>query len=156
MNGSPPSNAKILIRWIFQLLGAAILLQTLYFKFTGAAESVYIFETIGIEPWGRYGSGIVELCAGILLLVPSTAWIGAILALFVMFGAIFFHLTVLGIEVMEDGGTLFYLAITVSISSAVVLYLQKDRVKTVIERFRGTGPGIPTQEPEEDLLGEDI
>ncbi len=86
--------------WFLQLLAAIILLQTLYFKFTGAEESVYIFEAVGMEPWGRYGSGIVELIAGVLLLIPRTAWIGAALAIGVISGALFFHLTTLGIEVM--------------------------------------------------------
>ncbi|ELR70081.1 hypothetical protein C900_04078 [Fulvivirga imtechensis AK7] len=67
--------------WIARIVAAVILLQTLYFKFTGAAESVYIFTTIGMEPWGRIGSGVAELVAAVLLLVPATAWLGALLAL---------------------------------------------------------------------------
>src|SRR6188472_1144817 len=89
---------------ILKLIVAVILLQTLYFKFTGAPESKYIFETVGMEPWGRTGSGIVELIAAILICIPRTTWLGAILALGTVTGAIFFHLTKLGIVVMDDGG----------------------------------------------------
>lgn len=111
--------------WFLQILAAIILLQTLYFKFSGAEESIYIFKTVGMEPWGRYGSGIVELIAGILLLIPRTAWIGAALAIGVMSGALFFHMTTLGVEVMGDGGALFYLAVTVFVAGASVLYIRR-------------------------------
>ena len=100
--------------WIVRLTAAVILLQTLFFKFTGAPESVYIFTKVGMEPWGRYGTGVVELVASILLLSSCHCWLGAALALGVMGGAIFSHLTVLGIVVQDDGGLLFALAITVA------------------------------------------
>ena len=111
-------NLSTIASWVLQLVVAVILLQTLFFKFTAAAESVYIFSTLGAEPWGRIGSGVVELIAAILLLLPSTITIGAGLALVVIVGAIFSHLTVLGIEVQGDGGLLFFLALTVFIASA--------------------------------------
>ena len=91
------------VSFFLKVIVAAILLQTLYFKFTGAPESIYIFETVGMEPWGRIGSGIVELIASVLLLIRRTAWLGALLALGTICGAIFFHLTILGIEVQGDG-----------------------------------------------------
>ena len=100
-----------IIAWICRVAAAVILLQTLFFKFTAAPESVYIFTKVGLEPWGRIGSGIAELIAAILILVPATTWLGAGLALAVMAGAIFSHLTVLGIVVMDDGGLLFGLAL---------------------------------------------
>lgn len=98
---------------ILRILAAVILLQTLYFKFTGAAESVFIFETLGMEPLGRYGSGMAELISAILLLIPRTVVLGALGGALVMLGAIGSHLGPLGIEVMEDGGLLFGLACTV-------------------------------------------
>ena len=118
-------NTSVVVSWVLQIVVSVILLQTLFFKFTGAPESVYIFSTLGAEPWGRIGSGVVELIAAILLLVPATIAIGAVLSLGVMVGAIMSHLTVLGIEVQGDGGLLFALALTVFVGSAVVLVLRR-------------------------------
>ena len=124
-------NTPIVVSWALQIVVAVILLQTLFFKFTGAAESVHIFSTLGAEPWGRIGSGVVELIAAILLLVPATVTIGAVLALGVMVGAIMSHLTVLGIEVQGDGGLLFTLALTVFVGSAVVLVLRRRDIPVI-------------------------
>lgn len=123
--------------WILRFAAAAILLQTLFFKFTGAPESVYIFTTVGQEPWGRIGSGVVELVAALLLLIPFAAAtaVGALLALAVMSGAIFFHLTKLGIVVQDDGGTLFALAIVVWTSSAVVLCIHRRHLPVIGARL---------------------
>ena len=121
--------------WLLQLLAAVILLQTLFFKFTGAEESVYIFSTLGAEPWGRIGSGVMELIASILLLVPSTVPIGAVLAIGVMAGAIASHLTILGIEVKGDGGLLFGLAVVTLVSSAIVLFLRRAQLPVVGRYF---------------------
>ncbi len=123
------------VSWLLQVVAAVILLQTLFFKFTAAEESVYIFSTLGLEPVGRIGSGIAELIAAILLLVPSTVPLGAALALGVMTGAIVSHLTVLGIEVKGDGGLLFALAITVFVSSAIVLFLRRSDIPLVGQYF---------------------
>ncbi len=120
-----------IVSWGLQLLVAGILLQTLFFKFTGAAESVYIFSMLGVEPWGRILSGIVELIAAVLLLVPATTTVGATLALGVMAGAIGSHLTVLGIEVMGDGGLLFGLALVVFVSSAAILVLRRGEIPLI-------------------------
>src|SRR6476660_8266562 len=95
------------LSWILRIVAALILLQTLFFKFTAAPESVYIFTKVGAEPWGRIGSGVIELIAAALLLTPRFAWAGSILAMGVMAGAIVSHLTVLGIEVQGDKGLLF-------------------------------------------------
>ena len=113
------------VSWLLRAVVAVILLQTLFFKFTGAPESVYIFKTVGQEPWGRYGSGVVELIAAISLFVPSLVPVGAGLALGVMSGAILFHLTKLGIVVQDDGGLLFGLALVVWAGSALVLWLHR-------------------------------
>jgi putative oxidoreductase len=125
------------VSWVLQLLAAAILLQTLYFKFTGAPESVYIFTRVGAEPWGRIGSGVVELISAVLLLMPPTVTVGAILALGVMAGAIFSHLTVLGIEVQGDGGLLFGLALTVAFACAAILVLRRREVPWLGARLGG-------------------
>ena len=120
-----------IIVWICRVAAAVILLQTLFFKFTAAAESVYIFTRVGLEPWGRIGSGIAELIAAILILIPATTWLGAGLALAVMLGALFSHLTVLGVVVMDDGGLLFGLALAVAACSVVLLFLQRRRVPII-------------------------
>jgi len=125
------SRAQTIASWIFQLVAAVILGQTLFFKFTGAPESRYIFETLGAEPWGRLGSGALELVAVILLLVPRTAGAGAVLALGLMTGALGAHLTRLGIEVQGDGGLLFALAITVFVSALVVAWLRRAAIPVV-------------------------
>jgi len=121
--------------WVAQLLVAAILFQTLYFKFTGAPESVYIFETLGLEPWGRLGSGVAELVAGVLLLIPSLAVVGAVLALGAISGALLSHFTVLGIEVQGDGGLLFGLALVVFFGSLAVLVLRRHEIPVLGSRF---------------------
>jgi hypothetical protein len=119
------------ISWLLRLTAAVILLQTLFFKFTGAKESVYIFRTLGMEPWGRYGSGVAELVASALLLWSPTAGLGALLGLGVMTGAILSHLTTLGIEVMGDGGLLFALALIVWISCAILLWMQRRTLPVI-------------------------
>jgi hypothetical protein len=123
-------NATIM-SWIGQLTAAAILGQTLFFKFSGAAESVYIFSRLGAEPGGRYATATLELVAVILLLVPRTAATGAVLAMGLMAGAIGSHLAVLGIEVQGDGGLLFALANTTFIAAAVVAWLRRGAIPVV-------------------------
>lgn len=123
---APRAKWLVILEWGITLLVALILLQTLFFKFSAAAESVYIFTTVGIEPYGRIGSGIAELIAALLLLYPATRWVGATLAIGVMAGAIMSHLTILGIEVLGDGGELFFLALLVFFGSTFLLVLHKD------------------------------
>jgi putative oxidoreductase len=117
--------------WIVRLVAAVILLQTLFFKFTGAPESVYIFTTLGAEPWGRIGSGIAELIASGLLLWTGTAGFGGVLAMGLMAGAIGSHLTRLGIEVRGDGGLLFALACVVFLCGAATAWLHRDGLKVL-------------------------
>lgn len=124
-----------IISWILQIIVAVILFQTLFFKFTGAEESKYIFSTLGLEPWGRLGSGAVELIAVILLLIPRTVPYGAILALGTITGAIFSHLTKLGIVVKDDHGLLFILAVVVFVCSAVILLLHRQEIPIIGEKF---------------------
>ena len=124
-----------LVSWILQLIVAAILLQTLFFKFTGAEESIYIFTQLGAEPWGRIGSGVIELIAAILLLNPRTVTIGAILALGTISGAILSHLTKLGIVVKDDGGLLFALAIVVFVASGLILLIHRRAIPVIGNLF---------------------
>ena len=130
-----PSRAQTIASWIIQVIVAVILFQTLFFKFTGAEESRYIFTRVGMEPWGRIGSGIVELIAVILLLYPRTVAFGAILAAGVISGAIFFHLTKLGIVVKDDGGLLFYLAVAVLVGSMAILFIRRGQIPVIGPRL---------------------
>jgi hypothetical protein len=125
-----------LASWICQLTAAIILAQTLFFKFSGAAESRYIFSTLGVEPWGRIGTGALELVAVLLLLTPSAAVLGALLSLGLMGGALLSHLTKLGIEVQGDGGLLFGLACTVTLVSAIIVFLRRGQLPVVGHRFQ--------------------
>lgn len=121
--------------WVLRVIAAVILLQTLFFKFTGASESVYIFTKVGAEPWGRIGSGVVELIAAILLLTPRFTWLGSLLAFGAMAGAILSHLTILGIEVQGDKGLLFGLALTVFISCGINLFLHRAEIPSIGRRL---------------------
>ncbi len=136
------------LAWTLQIAAAAILGQTLAFKFSGAAESVHIFTTLGAEPWGRIASGVAELVAVVLLLVPRTAAVGALLALGVISGAIVSHLTRLGIvirlpgDVEGDGGLLFALALATFAASAAVLWLRRHELPVI---------GATSEAPRRDL-----
>jgi putative oxidoreductase len=131
----PMTTPLLVVSWICRITAALILLQTLFFKFTAAPESVYIFTKVGAEPWGRIGSGIVELIAAILLLTPRFVWAGAFLALGVMAGAIISHLTVLGIDVQGDKGLLFFLALAVFVTSSIALFLHRTQIPVVGNRL---------------------
>ena len=123
------------LSWVLRITAAIILLQTLFFKFTAAPESVYIFTKVGAEPWGRIGSGVVELIAAILILTPRFTWLGSLLAIGVMAGAILSHVTVLGIEVQGDKGLLFALALIVFVCSTVTLLLHRTEIPVIGRRL---------------------
>jgi len=120
-------NAKNITSWTLRIAAAVILLQTLYFKFSGHPESVELFTKLGVEPWGRIGAGVIELIAGILLVIPATAFIGAFIGVGLMLGAIQSHLMVIGIESKGDGGQLLMLAIVVLVFclTLCVMHLQQ-------------------------------
>jgi uncharacterized membrane protein YphA (DoxX/SURF4 family) len=119
--------------WVLRLVAAVIMLQTLFFKFSGAAESIYIFKTLGMEPYGRIGTGVMELIASILILYPKTTVYGAVLAMGLMAGAIFFHLTKLGLVVMDDGGQLFIYALLVFVSSLALAIIYRQQLYSLIK-----------------------
>ena len=133
-----PSRTR-LFSWILRLVAAGILLQTLYFKFSAAPESVYIFSTLGIEPWGRIGSGVVELIAAVLILAPPTMIWGALLSVGIISGAILAHVTKLGITLplVDDHGELFALAVIVFVASAALLVLHRNELPFIRERANG-------------------
>jgi putative oxidoreductase len=128
------------LSWVLQIVAAIIMGQTLFFKFTGAPEPIFIFTTLGVEPYGRWLAGISELVAVILLLWPVMAGLGGLLGLGVMSGALLAHLTTkLGIEVLGDGGLLFYLGVIVWVACAVIVWLRRHQMigqaKALLQRF---------------------
>ena len=118
--------------WIVKLIAVVILVQTLFFKFTGAEESVYIFTKLGVEPFGRISSGVVELIASILILIPRTTLLGALMGAGTMLGAIFSHLFVLGIDVKNDGGELFTLAIITLLCCTILIFQNKSKIPDLL------------------------
>lgn len=126
---------KTIIFWVLRIAAAAILLQTLYFKFTGHPESVALFTKLGVEPWGRIGTGVIELITGIMLLLPPTVFVGAFMGIGLMAGAILSHLTVLGIESKGDGGQLFMLAIIELVLCIILAVLYKQQGQALLARF---------------------
>jgi putative oxidoreductase len=128
-------NIKKYISIALRIIAAVILLQTLYFKFTAQPESVELFTKLGVEPWGRIGTGVIELVASILLLLPSTVFIGALLGMGLMSGAILSHIFVIGIASKGDGGQLFTLAIIVLLCCVAIAILHKDQGITLYNRL---------------------
>lgn len=121
--------SKNILPWVPRVIAAVILLQTLYFKFTGAPEAIKIFTALGVEPWGRITLGIIELITALLILIPTTSTIGALIGIGLMIGAIVIHITVLGISSSGDGGLLFGLAWVVLICSIFIVY--KDHLELI-------------------------
>jgi uncharacterized membrane protein YphA (DoxX/SURF4 family) len=124
---------SVIVIWMLRLVAAVIMLQTLFFKFSGSAESVYIFKILGMEPYGRIGTGVMELIASVLILNPRTTAFGAVLAVGLMAGAIFFHLTKLGLVVMDDGGQLFIYALLVFISGLLLAIIYRQQLYAFIK-----------------------
>lgn len=116
------------IVFLIRIVIALILIQTLRFKFTGHPDSIYIFSKVGLEPFGRIGIGIIELIAAMLLVIPKTIYFGAIISFGVISGAIILHLTILGIEVNNDHGILFYTAVLVFILSAIIIWEERKNI----------------------------
>lgn len=128
-----PVKINVAVIWVLRLVAAVIMLQTLFFKFSGSPESIYIFKTLGMEPYGRIGTGVMELIASLLILYPKTTVYGAVLAIGLMAGAIFFHLTKLGLVVMDDGGQLFIYALLVLLSSVALVIIYRHQLYSLIK-----------------------
>lgn len=127
---------KIIMSWILRIAAAVILLQTLYFKFSAHPESVAIFSKLGVEPWGRIGTGVMELITGILLLIPATAFLGGLLGIGLMSGAIGAHVLVIGIESAGDGGLLFAYAIIVFVCCFLVAIMHRRQATTLLLKLK--------------------
>ena len=118
-----------ILLWVFRILAALIMLQTLYFKFSAHPQSVHLFAILGMEPWGRIGTGVLELIASVLILYPRTTGYGALLGLGLMSGAIFFHLTKLGIKFDGDYGLFTYAVLAFISCAMLVLFYRKDLLR---------------------------
>lgn len=116
--------------WILRLVAAVIMIQTLYFKFTGHPQSVALFTQLGMEPWGRIGTGVMELIASILILYPRTTGWGAALGMGLMGGALFFHLTKLGI-VFDGDAVLFTYALITFVCCLILFIKYRQQVLTL-------------------------
>jgi uncharacterized membrane protein YphA (DoxX/SURF4 family) len=125
---------QTILFWIARILSAMILLQTLFFKFTGAQESVELFTKLGAEPWGRLSTGVLELTASILILIPATVWVGSLLAVGLMTGAILSHIFVIGI-MRDDGGQLFLYALVVLVCALFSFWKSKAQIPSPIKKF---------------------
>jgi uncharacterized membrane protein YphA (DoxX/SURF4 family) len=121
--------------WILRIIAAGIMLQTLYFKFSAAPESVFIFSTLGLEPYGRIGIGILELIASLLILLPFSTGFGALLAIGLMTGAILSHFAVLGIVVMNDGGQLFIYSLLVFTASIILSWVYRSQLVELFKKL---------------------
>ncbi len=128
---------KSAIYWLARIVAAIIMIQTLYFKFSAAPESVYIFTKVGMEPWGRIAVGVFELIASLLLMATASAWLGGALALGLMLGAIGMHLTILGVDVMNDGGQLFLYAVIVAVCALYVLWHDRAKIFELTRKLTG-------------------
>lgn len=126
---------KTLFHYALRWVPAVILLQTLFFKFSAHSVSVHIFSTLGIEPWGRIMTGVLELVAGVMLIVPAVSGLGALLSVGLMASAIASHLMFIGIEVLGDGGQLFAMAVMVFLLSLEVSRQEKDTIIAFVQKF---------------------
>lgn len=124
------------LQWVLRLIAAIIMLQTLYFKFSGSEESVYIFTQMGIEPWGRYATGIAELIASILILYKPLTAFGSLMAVGIMSGALVSHILVLGIVVKDDSGLLFSYALIVWLASVILTWLNRAQLVDFLKKVK--------------------
>lgn len=138
------TRSKKILPWLLRVIAALIMIQSLFFKFSAAPESVYIFSSLQIEPWGRIGTGVMELIASVLILMPATTALGALLAMGIMAGAILSHILILGIEVQGDGGLLFAYALLVFLCSAALLWIfWRQLTRFIPGRFLTSGIHTP-------------
>ena len=116
---------------LLRIIVAILLIQTLYFKFSAHPDSVSIFSQVGLEPFGRITIGILELITAALILYPKTIWAGALLSTGLISVAVIMHLTTLGIDIHNDGGMLFFMALVVLILSIIIFLKEWENISTI-------------------------
>ena len=122
---------------VLKIIAAIIMLQTLFYKFSGAQESIDLFTKLAgeNEAYMRIGTGVLELIASIFLLIPKTTWFGALMTFGLMSGAVFSHLTKLGISHNNDGGLLFGAALVTLIIGVFILYKERKNIPILGEKL---------------------
>ena len=123
-----------LLLWVLRIVPAVIFLQTLFFKFTAHPQSVKLFTAIGMEPWGRIGTGIAELLASVLILIPRFSVLGALMGIGLMSGALYFHLNGIGIKFDGDYG-LFTMALIAFVCCSILVVMLRKNIFIVTAPF---------------------
>lgn len=122
-----------IISWILQIVVAVLLAQASVFKLISDPDTVSLFTKLGMEPHGRIMTGIFELLACILLLIPVSSIYGALLAAGLMSGALLGHITKLGFTGPE--GELGIMAILILLASLVILFLRRAQLPFIARMF---------------------
>ena len=117
--------------WVCQVIAAAVMVAAGFIKLQGGPVDIFIFEKLGMEPFGRYLITVLEFTAGILLVWPSFSVLGALLSVGTMIGASIAHATVLGFSVQGDGGMHVGLLVLVFVTSGVVLWARRRSLPVI-------------------------
>lgn len=128
-----------LLDWIVRIVAVLILIPAFYFKLSGADRSIATFSALDAEPFGRYAVGFAELIVVVLLLIPQTSWLGAMVAGVIMIGAVGSHISVLGFA--GDTGVSFVLALVVLVCAIAEIYASRDRNPIFTRIFSNRGSG---------------
>jgi uncharacterized membrane protein YphA (DoxX/SURF4 family) len=112
--------------WSLRLVPAAILAIAVPAKFIGDPGTVAIFTQLGAEPTGRVATGVFELVAVVLLLVPGVTIYGALFTAGLMSGAILSHLAVLGVAPDGDPSMFVMAAVAFMAASSTVWHRRRE------------------------------
>ena len=123
---SSGSTAKIInvVLWVLQIAAAGMFLMVGFLKLSGNPQLVALFEAIGLGQWFRYLTGALEVTGAILLLVPRTSRLGALMLAGVMTGAVVTHVFIIG------GSPL--MAIVLLVVTGVVAWGRRERTMSLL------------------------
>jgi uncharacterized membrane protein YphA (DoxX/SURF4 family) len=124
------STGKIMnvVLWVLQIGAAGMFLMAGFFKLSGNEQVVGVFEAIGLGQWFRYLTGALEVGGAILLLIPRTSGLGALMLAGVMVGAVVTHLFIIGGSPL---GAIIFLVVT-----TVVAWGRRQRTKNLLAGLR--------------------
>ena len=130
MRAGSGSRAKIVnvLLWILQIGAAGMFLMVGFLKLSGSAQLVGLFEAIGLGQWLRYLTGTLEVVGAILLLIPRTSGLGALLLVGVMAGAVMTHVFIVG------GSPL--MAIVLLVVTGIVAWGRRQRTLNLLGQQR--------------------